>query len=435
MNYQSAPDKATKLAILTKLRNLGDYLHNQNVLKAGSGKLSVVYRQRQPANHSDYVPCTHCYGTFKKSDLWKHVSRCPLNSSPKKSKRNRHVAKGKLLKPIKGASKQFANVLSTLKDDLVTYRIKRDPLLRRLGEQLTVKHGHDYQQFPYIRNVLRDLSKLLIASGMERMEQIIDPAQFRRCISTVKSMAGYDSETNKFEIPSLPLRISSALQKCTSLLKTEAMERYEDEQRKRAKCFGKLIEERWTIELASNAHRTLQESKRNKVKLLPPTADVQKLSLHLKNQMQKNISTLQKNNDNYTAFSQLSQQTLALIILFNKRRSGEVGRMLLADYYGANTTTATMDEDLGFSSLERALSDSLRRVEIRGKRGQNVPMLLTELMVESIELLISCRPTVGIPESNKYIFPNSSLHGCLRGHDCLRKFAEECQAQNPESLR
>lgn len=46
----------------------------------------------------------------------------------------------------------------------------------------------------------------------------------------------------------------------------------------------------------------------------------------------------------------------------------------------------------------------LDMMEIKGKRGRKVPIILTEEMKDSIGLLIKTRKAVGIPDANTYVF-------------------------------
>ena len=55
-------DKAVKEKLMTKLRNLGNHLHNVDVLKAGKGTLEVGYREADTKDASYYVPCPACLG-------------------------------------------------------------------------------------------------------------------------------------------------------------------------------------------------------------------------------------------------------------------------------------------------------------------------------------------------------------------------------------
>ena len=64
-----------------------------------------------------------------------------------------------------------------------------------------------------------------------------------------------------------------------------------------------------------------------------------------------------------------------------------------------------------------------------------MPVLLTDELQSSIELLIEKRNAVGI-DNNPYIFVNATAaeQNALRGSDCLRKCAAECGATAPEAI-
>ena len=75
-------------------------------------------------------------------------------------------------------------------------------------------------------------------------------------------------------------------------------------------------------------------------------------------------------------------------------------------------------------------------VEIRGKKGWKVAVILTENMKESIDLLNHTRAQVGIPNTKPYVFarPTKQSFGHIRACDCLKRFTKECQPplSNPE---
>ena len=74
-------------------------------------------------------------------------------------------------------------------------------------------------------------------------------------------------------------------------------------------------------------------------------------------------------------------------------------------------------------------------MEIDGKQRRHVPVILTPLMKEALELVINVRDKFIRNKENKYIFalPNGDFYH--RAHDVIMKFSIECGAQNPESLR
>ena len=85
--------------------------------------------------------------------------------------------------------------------------------------------------------------------------------------------------------------------------------------------------------------------------------------------------------------------------------------------------------------LEQELSEQFTRLEIRGKRGRKVPVLLTKRVTASLDLLNKYRSEVGVPEDNPYVFARVEAMTPIRGADCLRKFADACKAAHPERLR
>ncbi|XP_026106347.1 uncharacterized protein LOC113078238 [Carassius auratus] len=141
-----------------------------------------------------------------------------------------------------------------------------------------------------------------------------------------------------------------------------------------------------------------------------------------------------KENVNGAEWKILAETLLCQIILFNRRREGEASKLLLASYVNRNVKPPNEDVVKSLTKLERELCNELTRLEIRGKRGKKVPVLLTKDMLESMDLLNESRSTVGIDEANPYVFARLGALTHIRGSDCLRKFSKTCGAKDPRSL-
>ena len=77
-------------------------------------------------------------------------------------------------------------------------------------------------------------------------------------------------------------------------------------------------------------------------------------------------------------------------------------------------------------------------VEIKGKRGRKVPLLLTEEVKQAMDVLVETRSEVGINPENPYLFAtigNGSL-GHLRPWECMRKVvtSDELKLKKPEAV-
>lgn len=77
-------------------------------------------------------------------------------------------------------------------------------------------------------------------------------------------------------------------------------------------------------------------------------------------------------------------------------------------------------------------------VEIKGKRGRKVPLLLTKEVKEAIDVLVKKRTEVGINQKNPYLFAAtaSGSLGHLRPWECMRKVvtSDELKLEKPEAV-
>nr|XP_017211328.1 uncharacterized protein LOC100149643 isoform X3 [Danio rerio] len=61
--------------LLQMLRNKGNFMHNNDVLKKGSGALKVK-RHSVKRTANKYTYCVHCRGMFIREELWRHTKKC-----------------------------------------------------------------------------------------------------------------------------------------------------------------------------------------------------------------------------------------------------------------------------------------------------------------------------------------------------------------------
>jgi len=95
----------------------------------------------------------------------------------------------------------------------------------------------------------------------------------------------------------------------------------------------------WTDEISSMALSTLKTAKMNRPQRLPLTEDLQKLNECLNKDIEHH-SKLLCDKVNVNSWYELAECTLAKVILFNRKRSGETERLLVESYTGRNKDTA-----------------------------------------------------------------------------------------------
>ncbi|KAE8277953.1 hypothetical protein D5F01_LYC24002 [Larimichthys crocea] len=133
-------------------------------------------------------------------------------------------------------------------------------------------------------------------------------------------------------------------------------------------------------------------------------------------------------------WAELAKITLCDVILFNRRREGEVSKMSLSAFTLRDTSSTHPDVELALSDLEKKLCKLFERIEIRGKRGRKVPFLLTPDMLASMELLVKTRRICDVPDDNQFMFGRPEALTHFRGSDVIRWVARSCGANHPEAL-
>ena len=425
------------------LVNKGNFNHNYEVIKKGRGVIIAKYCPRKGVEKdtSMYLPCSLCLGIYSKNDLWRHQKTCTANckreniESESKRLRGKPIQDGKLLLPPKGTEQFYEHILSKMRDDEVKKIVESDQLIMNFGEKLFEKVGTKVHQHQYVSQRLRELARLILEMRefkINDLETSLQPLNWEKIILGVRKVAGFDTGTDRYKIPTLCLKIGHSLQKCAKILKTKAIIQQDDEKKNCASSFLELYSSEWTTSISSKAHNTLHHLKFNKPSYLPLAEDVLRLNSFL-NQKAHDLYSKEVNVKNYCDFAEV---VLAQIVLFNRKRSGEVQRITVKDIeksiQGKNfNVTSELKEAL--SPFERELCLTHDRVEIVGKRGSRVPILLTQSMKQYLIHLVENRNKVGVKDTQHlFIKPGSKYP--IRGCDCLRRFAVECGAKYPGSL-
>lgn len=107
--------------------------------------------------------------------------------------------------------------------------------------------------------------------------------------------------------------------------------------------------------------------------------------------------------------------------------------MKMTDYAKVRKGSSHVMEDMLLKNWEKRLICKMCRVELVGKRGRTVPLMMTDLMKKSVNTIVASR--VGIPDSNPYLFAVPGTESHFRGCDALRELSRHCGAQKPELLR
>ncbi|KAJ8316567.1 hypothetical protein KUTeg_005882 [Tegillarca granosa] len=424
-----------------KLVNRGDFCHNMNVLKDGKGLLIPKYRKHYKSTIStkDYVPCENCMGYYKINDLCKHQKYC-VSKDAKKDGNPQYVKNGRLMLPVETSFKELAHkVLVDMHNDEVKFVIESDYRILEMGKRLLEKHGNEQHKYQYIRAKMRELGQYLIccksvnSDNIKCIDDAINCENWDLMIKCVKKFGEYNEEDHSYQKPSKALKIGHSLKKCSKYMKSEGLKAHDKQKIDKANTFLQLYEQDWKDQISSQALASLETKNYNKPKLLPLTKDVVKFDKYLKEEASALCRDIEKNVDNY---SKLAKVCLAQVILFNRKRSGEAERITLKGFTEAEVSGSGRPEPVVMETLsefEKQLCNTHTRVEIKGKRGRRVPVLFTDAMKKSINILIKNRERSNVNSDLLFAKPGNSKFP-YRGSDCLKKLAKEAEIENTSTF-
>ncbi|PIK40837.1 hypothetical protein BSL78_22310 [Apostichopus japonicus] len=451
--YQAERSKQKRLMLLTKLRNRGNHKHNYEVMEEGKGGLVVVYRPNYEANPNDYQPCCQCLGWYARTEMWKH--RCLFSTKDKDGittkKRVNNVQAGRLLLPP-AVNTQVPDllhrILAGLRHDSVALCIKNDKLIVDLGKKLSFKLAHDEENFNSIRCKLREVARLVLeyrlTTGIDDagLAALISPTAFDDVLHAVRQVSGFNNDTHLFQTPSLALKLGHSLKKAANILLSRAIKESNSTIEKSSRDFITLCEKEWDFQVSSHALRTMYQQKRNNPKMLPLTSDVVSLSTYLRKETETYLERLDSELpevDKMDFWKKLNKVILTHLIVFNRRRQGEVSKMTVDDFSQVKKGESHLVEGQMemMAQWEQELVKVLWRVEVVGKRGRTVPVLMTDFVKSSIDTLMKYRNGAQVSETNKYLFAVAKLdtNSHIRGSDCLREHSNLCGAKQPALLR
>ncbi|XP_033760778.1 uncharacterized protein LOC117342681 [Pecten maximus] len=454
-------DEAAVCAILAKskhgderkkmwqeLRNKGNFHHNIKILTGSCvGNIIVDRRPAKEKGNDCFLPCPACLAFILKDDLWRHSKTCRFVHGQKDEKSIKKEATlllhGSTSSSENEESKRFhQEVLEGMKKDKVFDMIIQDKLLVLLGSKLLIKNGRE--RAGNVRQKIREMGRLLqvLPKTVEQrsMSDFLTPEKFDAVVCGVKKLCVLEGETmrgcDKLQRPALALKVGHTLKKLAQIKVGQALRDQNEKERKDAESYLILHNDEWCERISSHAHNTLSERKFNNPDILPLTEDIVCLRKYLLNEMEKVRKELDKQPcSNTSMWRHLAQLTLCRVCVFNRRRGGEVGEMLLASYMERNTEQGSKELISCLEPIEKKLMERLQLVDILGKRKRKVPVILTEDMIKGLDCLNKHRAGVVVP-TNKYLFAApTTANGHLKGWDALNVVSEKAGLMKPRLMR
>ncbi|KYN08439.1 hypothetical protein ALC62_00571 [Cyphomyrmex costatus] len=424
--------------LIDAIRKKGDYLFNTD---RGFNTTELIVCRRpsilRKRNATDFICCASCKGYFTKNNIRHHAATC----LHQQNKRCVNILGKKVSGRIHSdASNILRNkIFPILRDDEVTRIIRYDGLVILYANKMSIKYRYDYQE-DMIRARLRLMGRFLITlkkiqPAITDFLSLYDPCFYDNCISAVRVVTRYNEENNTFGAPSVASGLGTLLKQVGNIFISDCIKKYKLEEK-----FLKLLSEDYITSINKGVEETMTKNRRQKEILLPNLKDIQILHEYLLKERTSNYEKLQR-SFSYSTWLNLAKSTLLSILLFNRRRPGELEHVLIEDYERYESLNENNYPDL-FATLTnemKILAQKYVRFAIRGKLGRSVPVLLSANLVQCIQIILNYRKHAKVPEKNPYIFglPStvSNRYKYLRACDLMRDYSSACGTRVPHSLR
>lgn len=455
--------KRKRREIFDDLRKRGNFIYNSEKNSSDSQEKVLLPIRRPPntdkvTSWEKYVNCIHCLGTFSKKTFYRHLPKCRSMRVNDLSEETDDIElfTNKIRKPVLKNNSTLVmpqtdfevimneKILKVLQKDELGLIATNDRLIMAMASQFYCNHREKKDEYSVTKK-MRDAARLLKfcrlnEPGIRSFEDLMKPSKFTLVMRGVQSLSGFDEETGKVTVIGMPARMAYVIQESAKLLCDEAIltNTMSDAKKQAIKTecldFLQLFKNKFKFLVATNAEKTRKKQAASKPIIMPDDDDIVTVVRKVKDLEEKYYEKLSEfvTVDNY---ENLCRVIICHIILFNRRRPGEVARAELYHYINRPP-----NEDLTNDVLEALTKDEkdalphLSVFMVPGKLVRSVPILLTNAMKSCIDLIVTSRSTLNIPVENHLLFARPFTNNSFDGSKVLRDIKSLCVLKKPESL-
>uniref|UniRef100_V5I905 Tyr recombinase domain-containing protein n=1 Tax=Anoplophora glabripennis TaxID=217634 RepID=V5I905_ANOGL len=313
-----------------------------------------------------------------------------------------------------------------MRNDTVTNVVCYDSLIILSGNSWSKKYKLQ-KDHAMIRSRLRLLGRFLIAMRsvsphVKQLSDVFKPQLYEQVVIAINEVAKFKYEDSSYCAPGTALGLGGLLKKVSEIYKIKLIAEDNTNEITNLNNFLTIFNHEISNDVNRTVRENICETKRRKSVILPKTEDIKKLSDYLHSNVMK-YKKICKESCTLFNYKQLASYLLTDIQVFNRKRAGELERLLIGDYN---------------AQLSQPDSPGYVCVEIRGKLMRSVPLLVSEFNNNCIKLLLQCRSQLGIREENPYVFALPSADDrfkYIRACNLLCQYSAECGVSEPNLLR
>ncbi|XP_074101784.1 uncharacterized protein LOC141529211 [Cotesia typhae] len=408
-------------------------LNNTSKGSAERKEILTVFRNNGAFSHN----CNELYnkGTYTKANARKHISQCRKKQGESKNLKGQRVYYV-MGKTIEARMLSTANdilrlvVFPVLQEDEIVRLIRYDWLIILYGNKLCIKYTAHYQH-----NMIRQIN-----STITQLADLFHPKCIQTVINAIGQIARINYLKNTCEVPAVALNVVTYIRQIAVMLETEYVVREEDQLQKQVANFLKVYNSEMSIAVNKVANESQAQLKRHKVVILPMSEDIQKLIIYIKTVKKIHFTNLKETFD-YQSWLAASKLVAAYLLVFNRRRVGDVQNITVSDIDRLQSIDKHADKE-EYNALDdegKKIARNYYRIEIRGKLNKDVAVIASNDIIDELRLLISYRALADVPSDNDFVFglPNGGTSRIRVINLCtvMRNLSVACGAEKPELLR
>ncbi|KAG5869927.1 hypothetical protein JTB14_005503 [Gonioctena quinquepunctata] len=221
----------------------------------------------------------------------------------------------------RASSKLVKETLAYNKHDIVTEAIVYDEVCILYGNELCRRY-RDQRNDHMIRSGLREIGKFIIQfkeidEAVENLRDSIQPQNYDTIVTANDNVAGFDEMTGTYKAPSTAYNLGLRIEEITSLMQTEAVKEGNNKKLDASRDLLDLIDGGFKTDI----NKTVAENQK----------DISALKTFLEKGRAEAYQTL-KSEFKHKAWKDLAGYILISLQLFNRRRAGELERILTEDF-------------------------------------------------------------------------------------------------------
>lgn len=396
----------------------------------------------RPRDVSSSTTCVKCWGQYSKKYIRSHFRFCTEIDIDLHGERSVLV----LGRMVEGRVHEDAcdtlknDVFPHMTEDDVVRTIKFDWLIITYGNSLCDSNPEEFQ-YDGISAKLRLAGRLLsilksINPDITDFESLYRPKFFNSVIQAIRTVGQFDPVKKHYGSPSTSKAAVTLVRAVGLMLVGEYVLKEDDESQTRTEKFNIIFDSKVKTSVGKGVYRTQAKMKRDKREKLPSTEDIKRLAQYINKQSKVSFVELSKQFSS-AAYLNLARMTMASLIVFNRRRTGETQNIRTENYHLREYLD---DKWLATLSVEdQKLAKQYSRMTIRGKLDRTVPCLIKPDVDKSIQLLIRHRKNAKIADDNEFLFGLPTITGGrnrrVNACNVLRKLSVLCGAKEPQLLR